>query len=443
MTSIDFPTWYSAGAYGGLLFALGAAAAVAGLALRGHRGTLRQVSVAVLACLVAACMTLAAIWWNLNRLELYGPSLAASEVGFWLVWIATLGWGVPLLSAAGFALFAVPTGVAQGGAASWPPGNPGERGAGGAEALAALGDPARHVEPLGPGQAWGRLVALDGAYVGRASLLTRQLTLVGRETDNDLVLEDERTSRHHAEFHWDHGHAQLVDRHSTNGTLVNRQLVRGIVPLREGDVIELGSQRYRFELVSPGEQSAVVDAFPLPDTSKMAGIPTVALRFDGEPLVLVALSGPEVGRRWMLGAGITTTTIGRDAARDICLHHTSISRLHAQIVRQRSGFFVSDLQSSNGTLLNGQPLAAPTMLTPGDVLRVGEIELRCEAAMASGEAQADAPLPRAARRQSAVTTPPAARFSHMSGPRTGARARLGPPRLTPSDPPASEGDAQG
>lgn len=437
MTSIDFPTWYSAGAYGGLLFALGAAAAVAGLALRGHRGTLRQVSVAVLACLVAACLTLAAIWWNLNRLELYGPSLAPSEVGFWLVWVAALGWGVPLLSAASFALFAVPTGGVLGGAGSWPPGNPGDRGAVGAEALAALGDLARHVEPLGPGQAWGRLVALDGVYSGRASPLTRQLTLVGRETDNDLVLEDERSSRHHAEIHWDHGHAHLVDRHSTNGTLVNRQLVRGIVPLQQGDVIELGSQRYRFELVSPGEQSAVGDEFPLPDTSKMAGIPTVALLFNGEPLVLVALGGPEAGRRWLLGAGVTT--IGRDAACDICLLHTSVSRMHAQIVRQRTGFFISDLQSSNGTLLNGQPLAAPTMLTPGDVLCVGEIELRCEAAVASGEARADAALPTAARRQSAVTTPPAARFSQMSGPRTGSRARLGPPRLTPSDPPASDG----
>jgi predicted component of type VI protein secretion system len=93
--------------------------------------------------------------------------------------------------------------------------------------------------------------------------------------------------------------------------------------------------------------------------------------------VLVAINGPTPGARWSIGS---LTTIGRDAANAIHLADSSVSRQHAQIVRQASGYYVQDVDSQNGTLLNGQPLAAPTMLRPGDVLKVGEVVLACELA---------------------------------------------------------------
>ncbi|MFI5271879.1 MAG: FHA domain-containing protein [Ktedonobacterales bacterium] len=432
MTGVDFPTWYSVGAYGGLLCALATAGGAAVVGLRGRRGTPRQVSVAVLACLICACLMLPAVWWNLNQLGVYGPLLSDGQVTLWLVWAAVLGWGAPLLTLAAFWSFAAP----QRAAATAISGAPTRSNSG--MPLASLSDPLREREPLGPGRAWGRFVALDEPFAGRALLLTRQLTLLGREVDNDLVLDDERCSRYHAEIHWDHGHVQLVDRHSTNGTLLNRQVVRGPVPLQPGDVVELGTRRYRFELVAPGQADGSVAEMPhaIPETRKMPGAPTVALLFDGTPLALVALTGPVAGTRWLLGAGVTS--IGREGECDICVPDASVSRVHAQVVCQRTGYFVSDLQSSNGTQLNGHTLTAPAVLTAGDVVQVGEITLRCEP-----DAKPDAPPQTGAAsggHASLPTAPPAGVFTNSGIPHPRSQARLGPPRLTPSDPPAPEND---
>jgi pSer/pThr/pTyr-binding forkhead associated (FHA) protein len=435
MAGSDFSTWYSVGAYGGFVCALAATAAVALVALLGRRGAPRQAVAAVLACVAAVVLTLPGIWWDLNRLEVYGPLLAGGEVTFWLAWTATFGWVLPLAVLALFWTFASAAGaqgsVAAVGAVPRTSDVP----------LASLADPARRIEPRGPGRAWGHLVALGGPYAGRASPLSRQLTLLGREADNDIVLDDERSSRHHAEIRWDHGHVQLVDRLSTNGTLLNGQLVRGAMSLRPGDVIDLAGQRYRFELLDDGS-SAMLLPVEVSETQKIPGVPTVSLVFEGIPLMLVALNGAGAVERWLLQAGITT--IGRDAEREVQLRHSSVSRLHAQIVRQRTGYFVQDLQSSNGTWLNGQPLTAPAMLSPGDVLRVGEVELRCEMVpeVVSTPPPVSAAAPRPSAR-SAVTVPPRGSLppgvvANRHAPISRTSARLGPPRLTPSDPPAPD-----
>jgi pSer/pThr/pTyr-binding forkhead associated (FHA) protein len=367
MGDVDFPTWFGLGSYGGLGAALLAAAGIAGYALRRRRGSPLQLARAILVCLAAASLMLAPIWWTQNRLNLYGPALASGEVLLWLCWTALFGWLLPLSVLAAYVTLA---------AAQLAPATPVRR-SNHATAFASLDDPARRIEPLGPGHVWAELVPLEGESASRPIALTRQLTLLGRELDNDIVIDDERTSRHHAELHWDHGRPQLVDRASMNGTLLNRQTVHGPVPLKPGDVIELGAQRYRFETPVPATTSAnVMEAETSKSTAILSGDgaaqPTVA------PLALVAISGPVAGVRWEVRDAVIT--IGRDQGQRICLPDESVSRQHAQIVRQRAGYFVADLASSNGTFLDNVPLEAPGLLAPGAMLRVGNVELRCEAA---------------------------------------------------------------
>ncbi len=84
-------------------------------------------------------------------------------------------------------------------------------------------------------------------------------------------------------------------------------------------------------------------------------------------------------RRWLLDA--PETTIGRHATADITLPLPRLSRQHARITRTETGFTLTDLGSTNGTFINGEPLAphTPHRLTGGDeIVLGGSVSLRFE-----------------------------------------------------------------
>jgi cell division protein FtsB len=87
------------------------------------------------------------------------------------------------------------------------------------------------------------LVRTEGSN-GIVHVLTRRTT-VGRTPDNDLRVEADFVSRHHAVLLQAGADTVLEDLHSTNGTYVNgEQIVRRT--LREGDVLGFGKILYRF-----------------------------------------------------------------------------------------------------------------------------------------------------------------------------------------------------
>src|SRR5512134_1423261 len=65
-------------------------------------------------------------------------------------------------------------------------------------------------------------------------------------------------------------------------------------------------------------------------------------------------------------------TIGRSRDSDIFLPDQWLSRHHATIEQRGDAFWVSDLRSKNGTLLNGEPVQEARRLRPGDVITLGE-----------------------------------------------------------------------
>lgn len=74
--------------------------------------------------------------------------------------------------------------------------------------------------------------------------LTKALLSIGRGLENDLVIDDPRVSRHHAQITFRHGHYLLRDLRSTNGSFVNKQPVEAVV-LAPGDLVSIGG----FELI--------------------------------------------------------------------------------------------------------------------------------------------------------------------------------------------------
>lgn len=72
---------------------------------------------------------------------------------------------------------------------------------------------------------------------------------------------------------------------------------------------------------------------------------------------------------------------GRAAESDVPLTaDATVSARHARVFRRNGSPYLEDLGSTNGTYVNGQPLAAERMLRPGDVVAVGATELLYEGA---------------------------------------------------------------
>ena len=72
-------------------------------------------------------------------------------------------------------------------------------------------------------------------------------------------------------------------------------------------------------------------------------------------------------------------TVGRDAANDVELRGDDFaSAEHARFEPRRDGVWLTDVGSTNGTFVNGIRLTRERRLTPGDVVRIGETDLRFE-----------------------------------------------------------------
>jgi pSer/pThr/pTyr-binding forkhead associated (FHA) protein len=67
-------------------------------------------------------------------------------------------------------------------------------------------------------------------------------------------------------------------------------------------------------------------------------------------------------------------TIGRAADNTICLDHSSVSKHHARLTVDGSGFTLCDLHSTNGTIVNGDKIVS-AQLKDGDRITLGEVEL--------------------------------------------------------------------
>ncbi|MBV9120084.1 MAG: FHA domain-containing protein [Chloroflexi bacterium] len=74
----------------------------------------------------------------------------------------------------------------------------------------------------------------------------------------------------------------------------------------------------------------------------------------------------------------SSATLGRAPDNTIVLPDLSVSAHHAGIRQNNGQWWVEDLRSTNGTAVNERPIRAPSPVYPGDVIRLGEVQLRLE-----------------------------------------------------------------
>jgi FHA domain-containing protein len=94
---------------------------------------------------------------------------------------------------------------------------------------------------------------------------------------------------------------------------------------------------------------------------------------------LVVLASPALGDGEEFALDASALTIGRANNNDVALPDDEYaSGRHARFEPRRDGIWVEDIGSTNGTFVNGIRLTRERKLTPGDVVRIGETDLRFE-----------------------------------------------------------------
>src|SRR6266498_1226264 len=135
-------------------------------------------------------------------------------------------------------------------------------------------------------------------------------------------------------------------------------------------------------------------------------------------LTLICGNGPLAGRRLEVGSGLV---LGREQA-DVVIDDPGVSRRHAVIRPVEDGLEIEDLNSLNGTWVNGRRIAGATRLAPGDRVMLGDSFFEVE--------------PQGTRASPTVATPtspqaaePLSAFAPPAMPR---RRRVASRRLTPT-----------
>jgi len=82
---------------------------------------------------------------------------------------------------------------------------------------------------------------------GAAMQMTKPVLHIGRHLSNDVVVNDKRVSRYHAEIRFEHGQFVLYDLGSTNGVGINGVMTHQAVPLKNNDRVLVGSHEFVFQ----------------------------------------------------------------------------------------------------------------------------------------------------------------------------------------------------
>ena len=109
-------------------------------------------------------------------------------------------------------------------------------------------------------------------------------------------------------------------------------------------------------------------------------------------VVLEVISGTDAGRKTLLRTG-QKLRVGRTQRADLAVEHDGqLSSMHFILESDETRCTIEDLGSTNGTLLNGSPLAAKATLNDGDEILAGETRFRVRIDGAAGESSAPAPI---------------------------------------------------
>jgi pSer/pThr/pTyr-binding forkhead associated (FHA) protein len=250
------------------------------------------------------------------------------------------------------------------------------------------------------GFASGRLIELA---TGCVYPVPRDGLVIGRGAACDIELDGTDVSRRHAFVRPDEQGFTVTDE-SANGTYVNGGRVNGTQRLAHGDVLGIGTEEFRLDVHSglsstvgePPSAGELIGRAPEPDSlglGRSRAQPPVTQRATaGTPVAPLARSlaqlevarGPLGGQIFRVDRPVCA--LGRGEHNEIRLNDASVSSSHATLLLKRGTWYVVDLQSANGTYVDGYRVATERAISDEGTLRVGDVLMKFRLLAAPREA---------------------------------------------------------
>lgn len=193
---------------------------------------------------------------------------------------------------------------------------------------------------------------------------------IGSVQGNDVVLPEANVDSRHARIVVRDGRPIIVDLKSNAGTFVNGKRLSSPMVLRTRDVVHVGPVRMMVRAVhrETGTEAG-------PETGAREEQQPGQRRSGTGPEVVVEFGGKEILR---LPLTVPSMTIGRDPKCEIHLENRALSRRHTQLEQRGATIWVRDLDSQNGTYVNGKRIEEPLALHGGDVVELGRYRVLIE-----------------------------------------------------------------
>lgn len=196
-----------------------------------------------------------------------------------------------------------------------------------------------------------------GTKVGSFVTLTNDEFTIGSGHNNDLVLNINDVAVLHCRMIRVRDDYDIEDLGSAHGTFVNGQRVLKSRILRTGDIIELGGQvtieYQRLTRTDEGEPKFLVAGDPGSQPC------LVQLEDDGTIIQAYLLQSDEI----RIGRGIQNN--------EIVIPQNDLSRRHSRLLWNENNFWIEDLQSQNGTFVNGERIQEWVCLHYMDEVELG------------------------------------------------------------------------
>jgi pSer/pThr/pTyr-binding forkhead associated (FHA) protein len=217
--------------------------------------------------------------------------------------------------------------------------------------------------------------------------------LVGRDPGNDVEVADKDVSRQHCRFFIGKDRQVWVeDKASANGVYIDGERIKKSAPVPPGAKVVIGKSAVRLaEMERPKkEQPKKEKREPRKEGHFTREVPSSEpprkrkTRASAKAPSAPRSTAAETGIACMQGLTRAFASVvvdldrdklvfGRAAPADVVLEDDSMSRKHAEVVKDGSGFAVKDLGSANGTFVNSNRVSAQK-LESGDVVRFGLVE---------------------------------------------------------------------